>query len=93
MLSAYLGFLHFDEENMLLTVKGCKELEYSLSQLTSGRDSVLLQNFILLTFVFISYKNSSASKPITSELNNQIVSWIVDVFRLACRENFPLHIL
>lgn len=42
MLSDYLGFLHFDEENMLLTVKGCKELEYSLSQLTSGRDSVLL---------------------------------------------------
>ena len=42
MLSDYLGFLHFDEENMLLTVGGCKELEYSLSQLTSGRDSVPL---------------------------------------------------
>ena len=38
----FLGFLHFDEENMLLTVGGCKELECSPSQLTSGRDFVLL---------------------------------------------------
>ena len=41
-LSDFLGFLHFDEENMLLTVGGCKELECSPSQLTSGRDFVLL---------------------------------------------------
>ena len=38
---------------------------------------------------YYSHKNSTTSKPITSELNNQTV----DVFGSADHENFPLHIL
>ena len=69
-----------------------KEHECSFSQLTGGTKTVLLKNFILLSFQMLSAtatKILTTSKPTTSELNNQTVN----VFGSADHENFPLHIL